>query len=1406
MSRKYYIGIDCGSVSIKIVILDEGLNILWSKYERTNGDPVSKLYFLLRQALDSKNILEISYFSAIYVTGSGRSVISQLLTAHPINEISSHGLAAGHYFPNAKTVIEIGGQDSKLIFLDSNNKKTSIIDSQMNDICAAGTGSFLDQQAYRMGITIEELSAKACLSNNPSKISGRCSVFAKTDMIHLHQGGTSKEDVSYGLCLAVARTYIENLLKGRAVQKPILLQGGVANNKGIKRAFKELLEISDEDIIIPNNFDLMGAIGTIIYGIEKNIENGLSREQLLEALEKSYIIDDSDHYLPKLTLENVNFIPIPPPSSMNDSAYSGYIGIDIGSVSVKMAVIDDDGKLFFSHYAKNTGDPLISLQECFKAFEDGVKEYNIKGVGVTGSGRDYIGKCLKADIVKNEITAQVAGTRSQFAGVDVIIEIGGQDSKYIRLKNGIVDDFVMNKTCAAGTGSFLAEQADRLQVELNNEFSDFAMKAEKPVNIGSRCTVFMETDCIHYQQCGIAKENIIAGLSYSIVKNYLEKVAINKSFEGCVAIQGGVANNVSVVAAFSALLEKEIFITPNNEITGAIGIACITKEEMKGRKSSFIGFNLDERLIEKKHSQCKECSNLCNLTITSFSDKDCTVTGAICGKYDKSNKNAIKKSNNYFALRKNILESYHPQEQLNSKGNIGIPRMLLYHELYPLWATFFSELGYSVVLSDETSHEVYKKGLSKVIVDTCFPIRCIYGTVTDLIDKKVDFIYLPYVLSMYDENYKTKYAHNCQYIQQVPDLIKSSFDCNILSHTVRFHGRSNNIVAAFVELGKNLGESSSETKRAYNKAIEAQKEFIEKCIDNGENALKEYSDFDRIFVLIGHSYIIHDSFFNMNLVERLNMIGIPTISSDMLRLKEHTEISKKIDLAWKTNNQAVNAIEFIHNYNLQNRNKLLPVFITQFGCAADSMLTPYLKNFLGENNWLELEVDEHNSITGLLTRCEAFWESMSTNNNQKPGFNIAPLTINKTAMNKIKKESRTLYIYPICEAIEVLPHVLAKHGIKGKMIPKTTVQTNDVGRKYSNEKHCRTFQVMIGDIISTVQEKSFLPEKSSILMFDYGEACRLALFTSLKSKILIEQGAEAVTILNTTVDDPMGWILKFGIDLAIEIWCALICADYLSRYKFQIRPYEKNVGDTEKCYLQAVSILHNNISKGSPFKGFKESMNLMRSVELAERDLVHVAVTGDAFTRVHDYGMAEIYETIEKLGGVIYLPPSWNDFISYGANRHTSRLREKGHLVKAAVNHINSSSLTFFKNRIEKIAIKYSHLFLEPNISQLTEYSSEYVNPLIAPVIPSMFIGKTVDFVENKNIHGLVNAYGFNCCLGKITTACINKLRNKNDNLPMFTFIDDGLEQTNVQTRIESFMEQAVAYKERANARRGGKI
>ncbi|MHA1475679.1 MAG: acyl-CoA dehydratase activase, partial [Promethearchaeota archaeon] len=559
--QKIVIGIDLGSITAKIVFLDQNEQILEHHYLRHKGHPGEIILNLLEDMFTRYPLEKV--FS-VGITGSGGKRIAPFLNAVFINEVIAETLAVNRLYKSVHSIINIGGQDSKLIHLHNNEQNDNFVieNFSMNTLCAAGTGAFLDQQASRLGINIEgEFGELALKSTNPPRIAGRCSVFAKSDMIHLQQKGTPIHDIVAGLCYAMARNFKATIGKNEPIKKNVAFIGGVANNQGLVKAFQDVLKLKEGELIIPENNSLIGAIGaafnvfdtpTEFPGIQ-SIKNYLST--IIEK-EKGF----SPLYISEAHKKHMEqIIAISPQQQMVDA----YLGIDVGSISTKLLLMDTNHQILVKKYLRTGSQPIEAVKRGLKEIGDEVgRSINVIGACTTGSARYLIADFIGADIVKDEITAHARGAIEINPKVDTIFEIGGQDSKYISIENGAIIDFEMNKVCAAGTGSFLEEQANRLGINIEEEFTEYALNAQEPSRYGERCTVFMESDLIHHQQKGVPKEDLIAGLAYSIVYNYINKVVEGRRIGQTIFLQGGVAYNKAVATAFEAVLGTPVIVPP----------------------------------------------------------------------------------------------------------------------------------------------------------------------------------------------------------------------------------------------------------------------------------------------------------------------------------------------------------------------------------------------------------------------------------------------------------------------------------------------------------------------------------------------------------------------------------------------------------------------------------------------------------------------------------------------------------------------------------------------------------------------------------------------------------------------------------------------------------------------------
>jgi predicted CoA-substrate-specific enzyme activase len=991
-----FLGIDVGSTTVKAVAVDRTGSLLAEQYVRAHGQPRPTILGAVRDVLQ---VVDPSDIRGVGLTGSGGGPIAALIGGSHVNELIAQTRAVGEFYPQARTVIEIGGQDSKFLSLqwDADIRRMTLLDFAMNTVCAAGTGSFLDQQAERLGITIDrEFSALALESRNPARIAGRCTVFAKSDMIHLQQKGTPLPDILAGLCLALARNFKSTIGKGKAFIPPILFQGGVAYNGGVARAFQTALKLESGELIVPDHHWLMPAIGAALLAMDEVDDGRLTVFHGLDPLETAVRTAPSSR-------KSLAPLSAPTPSDtgaalsplrMPSSRETVYVGIDVGSISTKVVLIDQDARVLAHRYLPTAGAPLDAVRRGLRevGMEAGAWA-DVRGVGATGSGRYLTADFVGADIVRNEITAQARAATTIDPTVDTIFEIGGQDSKYVRLDHGAVVDFAMNSACAAGTGSFLEEQADRLRIDIERDFSRLALSSAAPACLGERCTVFMESDLVHHQQQGAGVDELAAGLAYSIAQNYLNRVVDGRAVGRNVFFQGGVAGNSSVVAALRMLTGRRITVPPYHEVTGAIGVAILAMEQAEVRREQssqdgnlhlptrFRGFDLSTREYEATTFECKACANLCEISKVVIAREPPIFYGARCDKFEEAGRTpaygGAAEVPDLFAERTALLLGDYaaPNGRRNGRRRIAIPRALVFHDLFPYWRTFFGNLDIELVLSDSTNPRILRSTLEAASVETCLPVKLVYGHVLNLLEQDADFIFLPSVINR--ENVAPGQAANmyCPFIPAASHLVRAHVESNGGRHRVLhfpLHLRWDKVGRGELkQLAGQLGVAKRRIGAAAAAAAAAQREFYAGLRQRGREVLERLDRTRPAAVLVGRPYNACDPGACQDLPRKVRKLGVLPIPMDFLPLETVDVSARYGNMFWRSGQDILAAATLI-----RDDPRLHAIYLTNFNCGPDSFIISFFREIMGDKPFLELELDDHMADAGVVTRCEAFFESL----------------------------------------------------------------------------------------------------------------------------------------------------------------------------------------------------------------------------------------------------------------------------------------------------------------------------------------------------------------------------------------------------------------------------------------------
>jgi predicted CoA-substrate-specific enzyme activase len=966
--------------------------VLATAYRRIKGSPADTTRDILGQVLAT---LPQGAITAVRVTGTGGRLVGRLLDIPYENEFKAIARAVGALHPDVTTVFEMGGETSKFIHLetDQSSGRVGIADYGTNGDCAAGTGSFMDQQANRLLYDIEDVGDIVREAGKAASIAGRCSVFAKSDMIHAQQKGYQPPEVLKGLCNAVVRNYRGTITKGKQIGDRVAFIGGVAANKGAVAALREAFERDEDQLIVPAYYAWMGAIGSALTAADEHA--GVDMVTIdVSRLDgsRSSDFETSD----ALSMERVILLRdrVKPYNLPADGPIGAYLGVDVGSVSTNLVVLDERGEVVKEIYVKTDGRPVEVVNKGLAdIWNEMGPQLNILGVATTGSGRELIGELIGADTINDEITAHKTG--ATFIGrklidrvPDTIFEIGGQDSKFISLQDGVVVDFAMNEACAAGTGSFLEEQAEKLDISIIGEFAQLALSSDAPVRLGERCTVFMERDVNSYLQRGADKKALVAGLAYSIAYNYLNRLVGRRHIGDTIYFQGGTAYNDSVAAAFSMILDKDIIVPPYNGVVGAIGAALLAREKMSATQapSRFRGWDLEQVDYTMREFTCKGCSNECDIRQFTIGDEK-TYWGDKCSdryrKRAKVDKQPIIRD--LVDFRDALFYSYVTEtEDFSSllrsgsgapRGTMGIPRAMYTYDRLPFWATFFKRCGFDVMLSRETDKKIRELGIERAVAEPCFPIRIAHGHVAELLDEGADHVFLPNQLNEETDHLEIE-SHACPWGQTLPHVVRlaphfEAYTDRFFAPTLHFRRGPEAVRQALRSAMRIFGVPAHEVDEALREAYEAQNEFRGRLIVAGADSLSTLDEHDELgIVLVGRPYNIYDAGVNMDIPAKLRRYyGVNIIPIDFLPLWGRETRDVTPNMFWNYGRKILQAARVVAEHP-----NLHIIYMTNFKCGPDS----YIKHFIGPASpdpFLVLQFDEHTNDAGAMTRCEAYLDS-----------------------------------------------------------------------------------------------------------------------------------------------------------------------------------------------------------------------------------------------------------------------------------------------------------------------------------------------------------------------------------------------------------------------------------------------
>jgi predicted CoA-substrate-specific enzyme activase len=1245
ISQHKILGIDIGSVAAGVAVIGSSGEILHTGYRFHKGEVDGTLSELMA-GLDLHDIDHV-----VATVSTPADVVAE---NRYNNEISSIAAAKAMH-PGMRGLLVVGGEKFSLARFD---REGHYLGSRSNTSCAAGTGSFLDQQAKRLNLQgIEELSeiATSCDGECP-QIASRCAVFAKTDLIHAQQEGYGLAEISDGLCRGLARNIVDTLftedIGADTAAGELIFCGGVAKNRAVARHITELTSIP---MTIPDLGHLYGAIGAaLLY-----LEDAASLDQVPEKLVIESYQDilrqrgekRNEHYYPPLTLKLSDYPDFSSAEQYVSAPTGGlevevdlyrhlhgndhlkvYLGVDIGSTSTKAVLMDTDLEVVAGFYTRTAGRPLVAVQAIFRAVDEiqqnkGLK-FEVLQSGTTGSGRKFIGRIIGADAIIDEITAHARAACQLNPDVDTIIEIGGQDAKFTTLQNGRVTSSTMNTVCAAGTGSFIEEQAAKLGCSVK-EYSARAENCRAPM-VSDRCTVFMERDMNHYLSEGATVNEVLASALHAVRENYLLKVATEKNIGSTIFFQGATARNKALVAAFEQRLKRPLLVSKFCHLTGALGTA-LTLWDEKGESSEFRGFDLYQREVPVSSEVCEICTNHCKISIAEVSGVK-VAYGFLCGREYETQSYVNIDTGAFELLKERKRISFFTRHTVDGGPLIGLPAAVHMVEDLAMWQKFFDLLGIRTITSEGCKNGL-KNGKNLAQAEFCAPMSAMHGHVAWLLDR-TDYVFLPNYL---EEKVKDVRRQYCYYTQFLPTLVASlSADAEnrVLRPVIKYLYTSFHAKMQLYRMLQDLDSgcwSFLDVSSAYDRAMQ----FKENCTAGIRTLFhkEEGQGTDIQVVFVGRPYTVLSASMNGSIPGIFQKLGISCYYQDMLSYEQEevAAIQPLLDeLHWEQSVRILEATEVI-----ATRENLYPVFLTSFMCTPDSFTLEYFKSLMGRHNkpYLVLQLDEHDSNVGYETRIEAAIRSFRNHSSQRKSF----LPVEYYSVNpRLEKDlSRKHVIFPNWDPITcaLLTATLRREGYEVIMMEETE-QTIRESLKH-NSGQCIPLNAVAEGYMQTIRNYRFNPADCVLWLNNSTLACNIRMYPHHIKQILSEHGFEDAGVYVGQLS-----FSEISLRAAMNAYFAFMLGGMLRKISCKIRPYELNVGETDRVLKKSIKILVDAFEgRLKKEDALKEIVSRFEWIDTDRQDRPKVALFGDLYVRDNPVMNQDLIRFIEDNGGEVITTP-----------------------------------------------------------------------------------------------------------------------------------------------------------------------
>lgn len=1356
--QKRALGICVGASTISSVEICEKngkITISRSIVEAHNGNPKKIVADLL---------FDKSYD---YIAATGRK-FRTFLNIPSISEPEAIEYAVENLNIDVDLVISAGGENFIIYKLDKNKK---IAKALTGNKCASGTGEFFLQQIKRMNLELNE-AIELGTKGEPYNISGRCSVFCKSDCTHALNKGVSKENVAAGLSRMTAQKIIE--LTAKTPYKKALLIGGVSKNTAVIKYLRNKFPLME----IPEEAPYFEAFGAAIYSLKNKTINTKKNKIFKDGKSSFSYFDDLNKHIDKVSFKSFSKGSV----RRNDVCI---IGLDVGSTTTKAVVLRvEDNTILASEYLRTNGDPITASIECYKSLKKQIKDpIKIIGLGTTGSGRHIAGLHALTQGVINEIIAHAAATVYFDKEADTIFEIGGQDAKYTYITAGVPSDYAMNEACSAGTGSFLEEAANESLGINFKDIGEIAFKAKNPPNFNDQCAAFISSDIKNALHEGLSKEDITAGLVYSICLNYSNRVKGNRPVGKKIFMQGGVCYNKAVPVAMAALTGKEIIVPPEPGLMGAFGAALEVKKRIELGLTEKTDFSLDE-LIDRKVEYGKpficaggseKCDRKCSVAVIIINGKKYPFGGA-CNKYYnfKNSNKAISKEKNLAAVRqKLVFEKYIHRENIpESAPTIGILKSFFTNTFYPLFYNFFTQLGFRVVLGDIPKQE----GIDKRESAFCYPVELAHGFMQDLIDKKPDYIFIPHILEIFNPN-EDYYNKTCVLVQAEAYYLKTTFkkeleNIKLLCPVINFSKGYNSAKKTFMKIASELNADKATASASFDFAAGELKAMLAEFKEIGKKALLELQNNpdDFALVLFGRAYNSFAQEANLGIPQKFSSRNTLIIPHDFLP-SENYQSGK--NMYWGLGKQILRSARFV-----KENNQLYGVFITNFSCGPDSFLITYFRDIMGSKPSLTLELDSHSADAGINTRIEAALDIIKSNrelrkrgeifdgkNNFKPinFIDSGRFCDSKGKIHAIKDKNVKMIIPSMgTYATEAFSAALRRIGINSQPLPLYDYNSLMYGRGASSCKECLPLILTAGSMLNYYYNLKPEGEKTIFFMPESAGPCRLGQYNVFLQELIKKRMLKDIGVYTLTDEDSYQGL---GNDFVLKGWTAIVIGDVLQDIHKAILAIAEDKEKSLKVLNEQWQIVLSIIEKGN-FKDIIKQLETL-ALELKKqkkkkdiKDAVKVALVGEIFVRTDEYSRIDLIERLAQREIIVKAAPI-GEYVYYS-----------NYLVKK---NINNDRLNL-KQRIKFIIRDYVQLYVERKIKKVlsnsgfTEYGLIKVNEAIKRAVhlinPSL-AGESILTVGSglleilDHTSGVISLGPFGCMPSRVAESILNVEMNR---------------------------------------------